>query len=61
MHINRPIQPVLEQLAEQNIVGGYRLEQDYPELANTLLICATETKTELDLQRYTTSLSESLQ
>ncbi len=61
MHINRPIQPVLEQLAEQNIVGGYRLEQDYPELENTLLICATETKTELDLQRYTTSLSESLQ
>ncbi len=38
-------------LSEWGIVGGYDLGQDYPQLANTMLICVTElnTKAEIDM------------
>ena len=43
---------VLHALLGQGIVGGYDLARDYPELGNALLVCATETKTEEDLDKY---------
>ncbi|MEP7041316.1 MAG: aminomethyl-transferring glycine dehydrogenase subunit GcvPA [Chloroflexota bacterium] len=36
-------------LAEQGIVAGYLLERDYPELADTLLLAATELTTDADI------------
>jgi glycine dehydrogenase subunit 1 len=58
IRLDRPVGPVLEALARDNIIGGYDLSAEYPELGNALLICATETKTEEDLQTYTTKLAE---
>ena len=58
MLLDRPVAPVLEALAERNILGGYDLSADYPELGNAMLICATETKTDGDLQEYASALSE---
>jgi glycine dehydrogenase subunit 1 len=52
LRLNRPVKEVLERLAEKGIQGGLDLTPYYPELANTLLICATETKTKEDLQVY---------
>ena len=37
-------------------MGGVSLVEDYPELGNCLLICATETKTEADLDAYADAL-----
>lgn len=51
---------VLAKLAEQRIIGGYALESDYPELKDTILICATEIKTEQDLQQFATALQQAL-
>ncbi len=51
---------VLAGLAEQGIHGGFDLSQDYPELENALLVCATETKTEADLARYANALASVL-
>ncbi len=51
---------VLKSLAEKGIVGGYDLSERYPELKNCLLICATETKTAADLQRYAKALAANL-
>jgi len=48
----QPVKKVLEQLALAGIQGGYDLSQYYPELGNALLICATETKTENDIEKY---------
>lgn len=56
----KPVAPVLEHLRGQGILGGYDLAQDYPELGDALLICATETKTEDDLQRYAVALRAAL-
>ncbi len=51
-----PVEEVMCALSAQGIVGGVMLEEDYPELNNCLLICATETKTEADLDTYVDNL-----
>ncbi|HWQ38136.1 MAG TPA: aminomethyl-transferring glycine dehydrogenase subunit GcvPA [Burkholderiales bacterium] len=51
---------VLGRLRARGILGGYDLARDYPELGNALLICATETKTAEDIERYAEALDESL-
>lgn len=50
--------PILIQskMAEAGIQAGFDLSQDYPELPPSLLICATETKTDEDLERYSREL-----
>lgn len=42
----------LAKLSDKGIEGGFALEDEYPELKNCILICATETKNEEDLQIY---------
>lgn len=56
--VDRPVAPLLERLAEQGIVGGYALDRHYPELGNALLVCATETRTTADIERYARALEE---
>ena len=55
--LDRPVAPVLRALAKQDILGGFDLSADYPDLGNALLVCATETKTRDDLERYRAALS----
>jgi len=57
LRLDRPVLPVLDALAGQDILGGYDLSADFPDLGDGLLVCATETKTDDDLQRYATALS----
>jgi glycine dehydrogenase subunit 1 len=56
LRLDRPVAPVLRALAEHGILGGYDLQGDYPELGNTLLVCATETKTPEHLGQYAEAL-----
>ncbi len=56
IRFNKPVQDILEKLAEAGIQGGYILTDDYPELGNALLVCATETKTKEDLALYKEAL-----
>ena len=60
LRLDRPVGPVLEDLATNNILGGLDLSKDYPELGNTLLVCATETKTDADLALYAAALANVL-
>ena len=57
LRLRIPIADVLRALKAQGILGGISLTEDYPELGQTLLICATETKTEQDLDLYTGHLA----
>jgi glycine dehydrogenase subunit 1 len=50
LRLDRPVASVLKALAHRGIFGGYDLSGHYPELGNALLVCATETKTESDIQ-----------
>jgi glycine dehydrogenase subunit 1 len=58
--LDRPVAPVLAELARRGVVGGYDLSVDYPELGNALLVCATETRTAADIQAYADALAETL-
>jgi glycine dehydrogenase subunit 1 len=60
LRLPRPAAEVLPALAEKNILGGYDLGQDYPELADCVLICATETRIDADLDAYAAALKEVL-
>ncbi len=50
----------LNTLAEQELLGGYALVRDYPELENCVLVCATETRSEDDIDTYAAQLAEVL-
>jgi glycine dehydrogenase subunit 1 len=56
--LNTPVGAVLDELATRNILGGYDLSTLYPELGNALLVCATEAKTDADIDTYASALSE---
>lgn len=56
LRLDRPAGPVLSALAEENILGGYDLSRDFPQLGDAMLICATETKTDDDLQAYASAM-----
>jgi glycine dehydrogenase subunit 1 len=60
VRLPRPVAPLLEKLAEQGILGGFDLSPHHPELGNALLVCATETKTELHIKRYAAALQRAL-
>lgn len=55
-----PAAQVIAKLATQNIQAGFDLQPYYPQFGHTLLVCATETKTEQDLQRFAQALSQAL-
>ncbi|MBA3581604.1 MAG: aminomethyl-transferring glycine dehydrogenase subunit GcvPA [Gammaproteobacteria bacterium] len=52
LRLNKPVKAVLAELAQHNIIGGYDLGADYPELENCLLLCVTETRSVADMQQY---------
>jgi glycine dehydrogenase subunit 1 len=49
---------ILQKLADRHIVGGFDLAQEYPELENAVLVCATETKTAQDIEAFVAELGE---
>jgi glycine dehydrogenase subunit 1 len=59
--LDRPARGILDALATRGIVGGYDLTSRYPELGPSLLVCATETRTARDIDRYAQALAEVLQ
>ncbi|NLM44786.1 MAG: aminomethyl-transferring glycine dehydrogenase subunit GcvPA [Clostridiales bacterium] len=42
---------VNSELLKHNILGGYELEKDYPELKNSLLLCVTEKRTKKQIDK----------
>ena len=58
MQLDRPAAPVIAALARRGIFAGLDLAERYPELGPALLVCATETKTDADLQAYADALAD---
>ena len=52
LRFSLPLDNVMRPLNAHNILPGYALQQEYPELADTLLVCATETRTDADIEMY---------
>jgi len=51
--LDRPVGPVLDALAAEGILGGVDLSEFYPELGNALMVCATESRTAAQIEKYT--------
>jgi len=60
IRVSSPVADVLRALRAQGILGGYALAKDYPGLADCILVCATETKTDDDLGAYAQQLERIL-
>jgi glycine dehydrogenase subunit 1 len=48
----------LKALAEENLLGGLDLSDDYPELENAILVCATELRSEGEIEQYRSGLEK---
>jgi len=55
-----PLDNIMRTLAAHNILPGFALSKDYPELSNALLVCATETKIAADIEAYAMHLGRIL-
>jgi len=60
LQLDKPVHEVLAKMQQQGVLGGYDLSAHYPQLGHALLVCATETKTAEDLQRYVDALRHAL-
>lgn len=56
-----PTKGILRSLAAHNVLGGFDLSADYPELGNALLVCATEKRTEDEITTYAQKLQRVIQ
>jgi len=52
LRLPAPTADVLRSLAAHNVLGGYDLGPEYPELDPGLLVCATEVHAEEDIESY---------
>ncbi|MDH5785403.1 MAG: aminomethyl-transferring glycine dehydrogenase subunit GcvPA [Chromatiales bacterium] len=57
LRVNADADSLLRALAAQDILGGYHLGEEYPELQNCLLLCATETKSDEDIERLAQNMA----
>jgi len=48
----------LQLLANQDVLGGFNLKDDYPELVDAILVCATEQRTEDEIAEYASKLAK---
>ena len=58
LRLDRPVAPVIAALSARNIIAGVDLSEEYAELGNVLLVCATETKTTADIEVYASAMAE---
>ena len=56
LRLPAPAAEVLRLLAAHNILGGYDLATDYPELGNAVLVCATELRNASEITQYAQKL-----
>ena len=60
IRLPRPVGTVLDALAERDVLGGFDLGRRYPQLDDSLLVCATETKTDADVAALVDAVADIL-
>lgn len=56
--LDKPVREVNEKLLEKNIIGGYDLGFDYPELENHMLVAVTEQRTKEEIDEFVKELRD---
>jgi glycine dehydrogenase subunit 1 len=52
------VKDTLKALAQENLIGGLDLSDDYPELENAVLVCATELRSDDEIEQYRSGLEK---
>ncbi|MBK80664.1 MAG: aminomethyl-transferring glycine dehydrogenase [Gammaproteobacteria bacterium] len=60
LDLPRPAEEVVQALLEHGLLGGLPLGGYYPDMDRTLLVCATEKRTEAEIEHYARALEEVL-
>lgn len=58
VHLNKPIEPIVNKFRAAGIEPGIILERYYPQMKNALLVAVTETKSQEQLDRYAELLGQ---
>lgn len=58
LRVNVPMDDLMETITAQGIIAGKPLAEDYPELRDCLLVCATELRTEAEMDDYAMHLQQ---
>jgi len=58
LRLNKPVDDVLSCLADKGILGGYAPAKHYPQLENTMIVCATEMRQEDEINLYYQALEQ---
>jgi glycine dehydrogenase subunit 1 len=58
LRLPAPAADVLRSLAAQDILGGFDLGAEYPELDPAILVCATELRTDEEMQGFASKLAQ---
>jgi glycine dehydrogenase subunit 1 len=58
LRLPAPAANVLRSLAAQDILGGFDLGAEYPELDPAILVCATELRTDEEMQGFASKLAQ---
>ncbi|MBI4454548.1 MAG: aminomethyl-transferring glycine dehydrogenase subunit GcvPA [Acidobacteria bacterium] len=56
VNLTRPVAHTNAHLAELDMIGGYDLSIDYPEMANQMLVCITDQNTREQIDRFVAAL-----
>ena len=57
LRFSLPLENIMRPLHAHNLLPGYVLSNDYPELGDVLLVCATETREDADIETYASHLN----
>jgi len=61
LNVSMDAQALIDELAkEHHILGGFNLSVDYADLGNAILVCATETRTDSDIEKFAITLNKIL-
>ncbi len=60
VRLPRPVAGVIDAMSKRDVLAGFDLSRDYPELGEALLLCVTETKSDADIARYVDELKAAL-
>jgi glycine dehydrogenase subunit 1 len=61
VRFDRPVAPLAAALTRRGILAGYDLSADYPELGQALLVCATDARTQDEIDAYVAAVHDALQ
>jgi glycine dehydrogenase subunit 1 len=57
LRVGVPLDGIMRALHAHNLLPGYALTQEYPELGDALLVCATEMRTDADIETYVSHMN----